>query len=232
MEGIDPKGRCNYCNVYAGRDKVKTCSRCRLVRYCSKECQVAAWKTHKQRCTSTLPTSLAKDPEASILNTALSKWINNWRFELHNWAVWAMDLANNPEDRLATHSLVIELERRPNPQNQSLYFKMRGGDIMTRERFLARLRALDELNDEFVASVNEQRNNDTAQIIVVCEDLVRLLWFSIRDGGASLRQRDPAFSRALSQDWERGLIKAINTGQPASSGVHSLTAKSKVTPSA
>lgn len=120
---------------------------------------------------------------------------------------------------------------------------------MTRERFLARLRALDELNDEFVASVNEQRNNDTAQIIVVCEDLVRLLWFSIRDGGASLRQRDPAFSRALSQDWERGLIKAINTGQreymqnslklveyiihvAASSGVHSLTAKSKVTPSA
>lgn len=31
MEGADPKGRCNYCNVYAGRDKVKTCGRCRLV---------------------------------------------------------------------------------------------------------------------------------------------------------------------------------------------------------
>lgn len=124
---------------------------------------------------------------------------------------------------------MIELERRPNPQNQSLYFKvpqvliylsvvlidlqMHGGDIMTREHFLARLRALDELNDEIVASVNERRNSDTAQIIVVCEDLVRLLWFSIRDGGASLRQRDPAFSRALSQDWERGLIEAIDTGE-------------------
>jgi len=84
---------------------------------------------------------------------------------------------------------------------------------MTREYFLTRLRALDELNDEIVASVNEPRNNDTAQIIIICEDLVRLLWFSIRDGGASLRQRDPAFSRALSQDWERNLIQAINTGQ-------------------
>ena len=30
-EGTDPKGRCNYCNVYAGRNKVKTCGRCRLV---------------------------------------------------------------------------------------------------------------------------------------------------------------------------------------------------------
>lgn len=74
-----------------------------LVRYCSKECQVAAWKTHKHRCTSSLRNSLAKDPDANALNTALSKWINNWRFELHNWAVWAMDLANNSEDRLATH---------------------------------------------------------------------------------------------------------------------------------
>lgn len=84
---------------------------------------------------------------------------------------------------------------------------------MTREGFLARLRALNELNDEIVSSVNERRSNDTAQIIVICEDLVRFLWFSIRDGGASLRQRDPAFSRALSEDWERGLIEAINTGQ-------------------
>jgi hypothetical protein len=74
-----------------------------LVRYCSKECQVAAWRTHKQRCSSTLRESLVNDPGANALNTALSKWINNWRFELHNWAVWAMDLANNPQDRLATH---------------------------------------------------------------------------------------------------------------------------------
>ncbi|KAH0827859.1 hypothetical protein J3R83DRAFT_3486 [Lanmaoa asiatica] len=142
-----------------------------------------------------------------------------------------MDLANNPEDRLATHCLVIELERHPNPPNQSLYFKMHGGDIMTRESFLARLRALnDSLNDEIVASVTEQRNNDTAQIIVICEDLVRFLWFSIRDGGTSLRQRDPAFSRALSEDWQRDLIEAIDTGEPASSSVHGLRANLKVTP--
>lgn len=92
---------------------------------------------------------------------------------------------------------------------------MHNGDIMTRERFLARLRAMDELNDEIVATINERRSSDTAQIIVVCEDLVRFLWFSIRDGGASLRQRDPAFSRALSQDWEHDLMEAIDTGQRA-----------------
>lgn len=84
---------------------------------------------------------------------------------------------------------------------------------MIREGFLARLREVYELNNDIVSSVNEQRSNDTTQIIVVCEDLVRILWFSIRDGGASLRQRDPAVFRALSEDWEQNLIKAINTGQ-------------------
>ncbi|KAG8213929.1 hypothetical protein J3R82DRAFT_10675 [Butyriboletus roseoflavus] len=166
-----------------------------------------------------MPGGCLEDPQTTVHFYSLSKWINNWRFELQNWALWALDLANNPEDRLATHCLVIELERRPNPPNQSLYFQMHSGDIMTRESFLARMRALDKLNDEFVSRVNERRSNDTAQIIVTCEDLVRLLWFSLRDGGASLRQRDPAFSRALSDDWERKLIEAINTGQPASSSV-------------
>lgn len=85
------------------RTHLLTCCIPSLVRYCSKECQVAAWRTHKQRCSSTLRESLVNDPEANALNTALSKWINNWRFELHNWAIWAMDLANNSPDRLATH---------------------------------------------------------------------------------------------------------------------------------
>lgn len=83
---------------------------------------------------------------------------------------------------------------------------------MSRERLLAHLRALDALNDEIAACVNERRSNDTAQIVVICEGLIRFLWFSFRDGGASLRQRDPELSRALSQDWESNLIYAVNTG--------------------
>jgi len=227
----DFKGRCSYCNKNVGRDKVKTCGRCRLVRYCSKECQVASWKrTHKLRCSPSLRESLAKDPEGHALNTALSKWINNWRDELHNWALWAMDLANNPEDRLATHCFVIELERRPNPPSQHLYFKMHGGGVETRESFISHLREIDEASDETVACVNERRGTDTAQIIILCEDSIRFLWFSLRDGGASLRRRDSALSRALAEDWESDLIEAINTGQPASSKVHVMKAAMKVVP--
>ena len=92
---------------------------------------------------------------------------------------------------------------------------MLGGSIMTRETILARLCAIDEPTDEILATVNDQRTSDTAQIIIICEDvrLVRFLWFSLRDGGASLRQCDPVFSRALSENWQQHLIEVINTGQ-------------------
>ncbi|KAG6372276.1 hypothetical protein JVT61DRAFT_7715 [Boletus reticuloceps] len=234
MEVTDPKGRCNYCNIYAGRDKVKTCSRCRLVSKFAKKppysSALQAWYDTAVKNAKWLlggPTNRGVHPsfEKALPKTqrpmhSTQRSLNGsiigglscttgrfgpWIWRIIQKTVWPPTGDDN--------FLVIELERRPNPPNQSLYFKMHGGDIVTRERFLARLRELDELDDEIVASVNERRSNDTAQTIVICEDLIRFLWFSLRDGGASLRQRDPAFSRALAQDWERDLIEAINTGQ-------------------
>lgn len=42
---------CAKClNKQQGKDKYKTCSICRQVNYCSKECQVAHWPTHKAGC--------------------------------------------------------------------------------------------------------------------------------------------------------------------------------------
>ncbi|KZV93516.1 hypothetical protein EXIGLDRAFT_717114, partial [Exidia glandulosa HHB12029] len=41
--------QCAFCEK-VGPQAMPTCSRCKLVRYCSKECQKAAWKTHKLVC--------------------------------------------------------------------------------------------------------------------------------------------------------------------------------------
>ncbi|KAH7924245.1 hypothetical protein BV22DRAFT_1035302 [Leucogyrophana mollusca] len=228
IEEKDFKGRCSYCNKDVGRDKVKTCSRCRLVRYCSKECQVASWKTHKSRCTPR--ESYAQDPTSHALNTALSRWINNWRDELHNWCLWAFDLANHPADRLATHIFVIELERRPNPPSPSQFFKMHGGGVETREGLINGLRKIDGASDDTVACVNENRGPDTAQIVVLCEDLIRFLWFSLRDGGASFRNRDPAFSRAMAEGWVGDMKEAVYTGDPAASKTHLMKAAMRIVP--
>jgi hypothetical protein len=48
-----PLAICDYPTCRAGAVgviKLSPCSRCRDARYCSKECQVAHWKVHKQSC--------------------------------------------------------------------------------------------------------------------------------------------------------------------------------------
>ncbi|KAK7690314.1 hypothetical protein QCA50_006971 [Cerrena zonata] len=41
--------QCAHCGRN-GQENMRTCSNCRLVRYCRKECQKAAWKVHKAVC--------------------------------------------------------------------------------------------------------------------------------------------------------------------------------------
>eukprot|EP00128_Syssomonas_multiformis_P000755 Colp12_sorted_trinity150504_noHs@34321 len=48
-EGDKPKKK-KTCDQCGNSGATKSCSRCRSVRYCSVECQTAAWKTHKKEC--------------------------------------------------------------------------------------------------------------------------------------------------------------------------------------
>jgi hypothetical protein len=44
-------GRCRHCNSEDLKLELKKCSQCKSVQYCSKECQVAAWRAgHKKEC--------------------------------------------------------------------------------------------------------------------------------------------------------------------------------------
>ena len=51
-EAGTPKKRatkaCEKCGKEA--EKMKACSVCRLIRYCSEECQQGDWKEHKEAC--------------------------------------------------------------------------------------------------------------------------------------------------------------------------------------
>ena len=44
-----PMPACSHCGKH--KDELRMCASCRSARYCSRECQVAAWKHgHKQEC--------------------------------------------------------------------------------------------------------------------------------------------------------------------------------------
>ncbi|KAI0317664.1 hypothetical protein OF83DRAFT_116147 [Amylostereum chailletii] len=51
--------QCAYCDTL-GDQRMKICSRCKLVRYCNVTCQKAAWKAHKPICKAASDTTATK----------------------------------------------------------------------------------------------------------------------------------------------------------------------------
>ncbi|KAJ7339059.1 hypothetical protein DFH08DRAFT_938828 [Mycena albidolilacea] len=49
-EAANKQHACYGCQRVMGRDDLKSCGRCRVVRYCSSECQKKDWKNHKKFC--------------------------------------------------------------------------------------------------------------------------------------------------------------------------------------
>jgi len=43
-------GHCNHCQKVSERALLDVCSQCMVTQYCSRECQVAAWHRHKNKC--------------------------------------------------------------------------------------------------------------------------------------------------------------------------------------
>jgi MYND finger len=69
-----PSGRCAHCLREAA---AKKCARCKAVRYCSKECQTAAWKAHKKECKAPAADGSAAAAGASA-NSANSGKVITW----------------------------------------------------------------------------------------------------------------------------------------------------------
>lgn len=57
-------GVCNKCMICVRY--VKTCTRCKSTRYCSKECQKDDWKRHKAECTQIIEAKSHKAPERKV----------------------------------------------------------------------------------------------------------------------------------------------------------------------
>ena len=43
-------GKCTYCHEEKERASLSVCSRCMISEYCSRECSISAWPSHKLDC--------------------------------------------------------------------------------------------------------------------------------------------------------------------------------------
>eukprot|EP00730_Choanoeca_flexa_P006231 TRINITY_DN12113_c0_g1_i2.p2 TRINITY_DN12113_c0_g1~~TRINITY_DN12113_c0_g1_i2.p2 ORF type:complete len:325 (+),score=43.36 TRINITY_DN12113_c0_g1_i2:1131-2105(+) len=60
-----PTDRCHQCGTTA--ETLMTCAKCRIARYCSRECQKAAWKGHKADCALLTTLTRLKEPEGFLV---------------------------------------------------------------------------------------------------------------------------------------------------------------------
>lgn len=71
---LPERGTCHYCLEH--RDKLSVCSTCLGARYCGKDHQIAAWKTHKRNCQD-VPRKEIEIIDAIIAEKALNGEICN-----------------------------------------------------------------------------------------------------------------------------------------------------------
>ncbi|KAF8070680.1 hypothetical protein FPV67DRAFT_1036365 [Lyophyllum atratum] len=215
----DTRGRCSYCYTDAGRDKVKACSECRVVRYCSKECQRKAWPAHKKCCSGEVYKDLEDDPTGAALLSALNKWTQEWRDAIQIWSLWAFNLPNQPEDYVSEHIFVFELERRRNAGTRKKQFHMLGGEVMTRKKVLSILTEMKCPPRNIENFKTDRRGNSTVQTLIIAEGMVKFLWYGQRDAitgeEVPLPMENPDQANLFAEYWEPAMIDTIGKGDPS-----------------
>ncbi|EMD37566.1 hypothetical protein CERSUDRAFT_123486 [Gelatoporia subvermispora B] len=204
---------CAYCNTHVGKNNLRVCGQCKFVRYCSRACQRAAWKTHKPRCQTgaEFRAALAEDDEAQAINDAFSAWLNCWRNTINTCTIRAFDLANSPSDKLATHFVFIKVEPRLGLSTVVQSFQMLSGKVMFRDDFIQVLRDRDCTQEQIDDWRNDDRGDHTVHIAIEFASFFRFLWFSLRDL-SKWREMDKKTSADRAATWAPVLQACIETG--------------------
>ncbi|KAJ6513677.1 hypothetical protein C8R47DRAFT_1064385 [Mycena vitilis] len=116
----------------SGRPVLRQCSKCKVARYCSPECQALDWPGHRSFCIdrNTLfdnYSGLHMPPEVR----RFLKWLDYWRLSALRWAVYSADLAHQSSDYLSQHCFVLLMSQRAlgddNCPTKSMYEVIQSG---------------------------------------------------------------------------------------------------------
>ncbi|KAK7685180.1 hypothetical protein QCA50_011543 [Cerrena zonata] len=200
---------CSWC--IKPSPSVKRCGQCKMVQYCSKTCQKAAWKFHKKACMTGAnhQRDVAENEETAELNYELNKWLKFWRMYIHNLGVQVMDLANHPPDRLATHVWVLILDRDYETNLQSFRMKCDRAEIWTREEATQYMRDTGASEENISDWYDDNRGDHTLHTAIFVGSYVRFMWISFRTLD-DYRNKTPEESRRIAKETKEKLMYLIN----------------------
>ncbi|KAJ7151991.1 hypothetical protein C8R46DRAFT_1121707 [Mycena filopes] len=111
---------CSRCEKKQNAEtKLRKCSRCLISRYCSKECQVSDWPTHKEACADRGSSTHLKLTKRLVANNILM-------YQVQLYAILDLDLLNTPANTLEQClSIAVDTDMPANPMAQ-LQAQLRG----------------------------------------------------------------------------------------------------------
>ncbi|KAI0363863.1 hypothetical protein BV20DRAFT_975163 [Pilatotrama ljubarskyi] len=219
--------KCNHCFVTGDEKKLFSCSRCKAMTYCSRECQKADWKNHKGACQNNgLLESRLREHESTPqglldrlflvdgvsmheLDQRLEKWVRFHSPTLMAATVHALRLPLSVS-RSRTHLLYVRLAPRGHAEHQGApakFFRVLDAEVVEWDEAerrdapwpesLAQLRAMQDESERM-------GRGGVAAAMVECPPLaVQTVPFgSMRE----LRER-------VQEDWKPFLIAQVEQGK-------------------
>lgn len=157
--------RCEAClkEETNQEDKFPACSRCKLVNYCCKECQVSHWKTHKRLC---------KKKKELTLKEKVEDFKNQFRPLLMSLTLHVMHRCfgndcGRSHWRGHSHLLMVKLKKTPPNSPAGVQIEETDVDIISnREAFLQE--SIRE--EELLAARNNTRYDGNGYLLLIYQD--------------------------------------------------------------
>ncbi|KAJ6535706.1 hypothetical protein B0H19DRAFT_433872 [Mycena capillaripes] len=168
----------NQCFNYKN---LKECGRCKVVCYCSVECQRKNWKEHKPTCDHNVAEFAKVNGEEPLMQRNLRHWVARFDATLHNACIRGLRLKYEWE-RIDQGGLMIWMEPRPHPNVGSRWRILNAG-MFKNDAILNLLGAIDmadRYRDEVLPMHNEARERlrnssggtaDYAPVIIIAGNI-------------------------------------------------------------
>ncbi|KAL1742006.1 hypothetical protein HDZ31DRAFT_44209 [Schizophyllum fasciatum] len=218
---------CQNCHKSQSEIRLSSCSKCRLSHYCSRECQVAHWPTHKAQCRLNAQTrdrlkSAAEDqPDLVEINRKFKDWQQIFRPLFHHVQCSALDLFTDPH-RASTHLLSVLLTPNPHPRkphDAACAFLLADARALPIADFLAALpppvRAQLEGARAAHAAETQKLRAANAGAPGVALMVATLEGYPITRVIPAIFAEPPGEYRTYDPEWERTFREAVATGKRA-----------------
>ncbi|GJE94142.1 zinc finger MYND domain-containing protein [Phanerochaete sordida] len=213
--------QCRTCGVTDMQKTLSRCARCQHIYYCSKECQKANWKAHKEQCTDVAKSRARVEKlksEGSSVAQKEADWVE-WRNLSHYANTFGLQHAlnlNRDPARGRTHIVVRQVKHAPDEPDLRHRFTITHAGVF---KLADCWDALDDVlggRGEGKAMVADIMNDIDSTSASRGADAVPMLDLTLGDGvqpwlGSMATTRDGLRHRPYDPDWRKSMNKKGTT---------------------